>query len=265
MVKGRIGNSLLALVVATVSTACSDKQVVALSVHEMRTPRLDVPNYETRGTYVLVSGAQSSLKAVNAALRGAVLADQRTYARMARREEAETGSGVASYAYSGTYETAPKRTLVSASSEVVSVLIPTLRLYPGGNDGATWIAATVRVPSGAQVELSDLFANRARGLAALARAVRSKVVSGNACVRQSITAEREVGLAYDIHGFDPIPANYRHFALTPQGLAVGFPLGQVGAPSCGRVEASVPYSIIRPQLSALGRRLINAVRRPRGF
>jgi hypothetical protein len=260
----------LALAALALASACRSQHAVrndvrALSIRKVPTPALGVPNYQTSGTYIQVSGDGQRFRAVNAALRAAVLADQRGYARMARREEAETGSNAANYPYPGTYKTAPNRRLVSASSEVVSALIPTLRLYPGGNDGATWIAATIRVPSGARVRLGDLFANPSKGLAALARSVRSKLVSENACVRQSIGAEREIGLAYDLRGFDPKPGHYRYFALTPQGLAIGFPLGQVGAPTCNRVETTVPYSVIRPQLSALGRRLADAVRRPRHF
>jgi hypothetical protein len=52
--------------------------------------------------------------------------------------------------------------------------------------------------------------------------------------------------------------NYREFALTPTGLAVG--VNETGA--CGRMEATVPYRMVRPYLSTLGETLVAGVRRP---
>jgi hypothetical protein len=50
------------------------------------TPPLRVPGYDTSGTYPQVKGRNVDLRAVNAALRAAVLADQRAYTPYARRE-----------------------------------------------------------------------------------------------------------------------------------------------------------------------------------
>ena len=191
-----------------------------------------------------------NLKPVNAELRRAVLADEHRFAQGVPRVDPRTAPGV--------YETSPRRSLITASTVVVSALIPTLTLYPAGNDGAWWLSTTVRVADGRRVEIADLFARPTRGLSALAVAARSELTAANACVRGSI-ADRRTGLA---NGFLPTTHNYRYFALTTKGLAVGFPLGQVGFPICGRAEVTVPYSVVRPYLGPLGRELIQGVRRP---
>lgn len=60
--------------------------------------------------------------------------------------------------------------------------------------------------------------------------------------------------------YAPRAHNYRYFALTIRGLAVGF----WQAPACDRLQATVRYSHVRPYLSKLGERLVAGVRRPRG-
>ncbi len=233
----------------------------ALTVWEAATPRLKVRRYDTSGTYPQVRGSRVDLIAVNSALRRAVLRAQQRYAREARRELAEVPSPKE---YRGVYQTWPKARLMSASTVVVSALVPVLELYPGGDDGGTWLSVTVRVPSGAPVGLRDLFAKPSQGLSVLAKAVKKEVMSSNACVRQSfrnaLVPANRADMAY---GFDPTASNYRYFALTASGLAIGFPLGQVGAPPCNRVETTAPYDVVRPYLSRLGEELVAGVRRPR--
>jgi hypothetical protein len=219
-----------------------------------------LPNYRTSGTYPQVSGGKVRLEAVNAALRDAVLRAQRRYAAFVRREYMPSmpelfGPG---YRYSGTYRTSPRLSLISASTVVVSALIPVLEVLPGGTGGATWLSVTVRVPSGAPVGIRGLFSQPARGLRALAAAVRRKVLATNSCIRAS---NRGPGRAINARGFAPTPRNYRYFSLTAKGFAVGFPIDQVGGSSCGRVQTTVPYAVVRPYLSALGRRLVAGVRR----
>ena len=159
----------------------------------------------------------------------------------------------------GTYKTFVIRSLTSASSEVVSALVATLELYPCGNDGSGWLAITVRVPSGTRVEIASLFTG-APGLRALASSARTELIRQNRCVRGGMSDR--FGRKDFASGFGPTATNYRNFALLPSGLAVGFPLGQVSFPPCGRVEVTVPYAAVRPYLSSLGRHLIDAVRAP---
>ena len=136
------------------------------------------------------------------------------------------------YPYKGTFKTSHAE-LTSASTVVVSTLVPVLALLPGGTDGSTWFAATIKVPSGSPVSTSQLFAQPSEGLKALSRAVRQKVLARNRCVRKSVMDP--VAGDLNARGFRPVAQNYRYFALVPQGLAIGFPLGQVAGSSCGRV------------------------------
>jgi hypothetical protein len=57
--------------------------------------------------------------------------------------------------------------------------------------------------------------------------------------------------------YTPKVKNYRDFALTPGGLALGS--SQVGA--CYRLVTTVPYHVLRPYLSQLGAKLIAGIRR----
>ena len=240
----------------------SAASVSPLAVSESPTPPVRLPNYRTSGTYPRVSGGQVRLEAVNAALRDAVLRAQRAYAAFVRREYMRSQPKLfrPGYRYSGTYRTSPRRNLISASTVVVSALVPLLEVLPGGTGGETWLSVTVRVPSGAPVGIRGLFSQPARGLRALAAAVRRKVLATNSCIRAS---NRGPGRAINARGFAPTARNYRYFALTATGFAVGFAIDQVGGSSCGRAEATVPYSVVRPYLNSLGRRLVAGVRRPR--
>jgi len=221
-------------------------------------PPVKLPNYRTSGTYPQVSSDKVDVTAVNAALRGAVLTAQRQYEQYVRRRWIPEIPDVfrPAYRYTGEYTAQPKLGLISASTVVVSALIPLRRRLPGGTGGETWLSTTVHVPSGSRVGLRDLFAEPSRGLRALAMVARRNLLSTNSCIGAS--ARNPVYA----RGFAPTVANYDHYALTTTGLVVGFWQEQVGAPTCGSVIARVPYSALRPHFSALGKRLIAGVRRP---
>ena len=247
-------------------SSAASRNVSALLVVASRIPPLPAPNYRTSGTFPQVASARINVKGVNAGLRRALVAAQRDYVSQAVREAQSRMPELfeRGYRYTGIYQTSIDRRLLSASTVVVSALIPTLRLLPGGNDGSTWMSVTVQVPSGSKVGLLDLFTERARGFRALAAAVRRKVVTTNSCIGPSITSRIVPSVGrLNAQGFAPKLRNYRYFALTARGLAVGLPNGQVGGPSCGRVLAIVPYGVLRPYLSPLGRKLILGVRRPK--
>jgi hypothetical protein len=223
----------------------SGRSVIAspLTVIEALTPRFRVPRYDTSGTYPQVRGSDLDLRKVNAALREAVLADQREYAPRARKA-ARLGNP-----YRGVYQTSVDRRLLAASTVVVSALMPATELYPGGSLGKGWLAVTVRVPSGALVRITDLFVDPSRGVRVVANAWKARMRRTPLwpCV------------AKDLSRYRPPARNYRYFALTPDGLAVGFWQEE----ACNRLQATVRYSILRPYLSPLGTRLIAGVRRPR--
>lgn len=225
--------------------SASAPSVSALAVVEIRTPTLQVPRYDTSGTYPQVTGGSLDLQSVNAALRAAVVSDQSRYARYARREKPRTAPSER-----GVYRTTVDRRYLSASTVVVSALLPLTReLFPGQHEGDGWLAMTVGVPSGGRVAISDLFANPGRGLRVLAEAWKAEIrhTGGRSCLRIYPGQYRATS------------ANYRNFALTPGGLAVGS--WEIAA--CYRLVATVPYRLLLPYLSKLGSRLVAGVRAPR--
>ena len=219
--------------------------VSTLAVVEARTPRLTVPRYDTSGTYPQVRGGGLDLRAVNRALRAAVLADQRAYAAYAHKEKPRVA-----YRERGVYKTAVDRRYVSASTVVVSALIPlTTEVFPGQHNGDGWLGMTARVPSGKRLTITELFANPDQGIKVLATAWKARIrqSGGGRCLRIYPEAYR------------PTIRNYRAFALAPRGIAVGS--WEVAA--CYRLVATVPYRILQPYLSELGSTLVAGVRRPR--
>jgi hypothetical protein len=250
---------VLALGVGLVGLAASQPNASVLRVSQVPTPAVGLPYYRTTGSYPRVSRRGLDLRAVNAGLRRSVVDAERAYARRARTSQFGhpprwKGCG------GGIYDTSEQPRFVTASTMVVSALIPVLSLYPCGNDGAVWMSVTVRVPSGSRVTITDLFVKPSVGLRALAAAARTRLEAEYRCVRDAVhdpTAGRSFG-----RGFDPTPANYKEFALRTGGITIGFPLGQVAFPPCYRQNVTVPYRVVRPYLSALGRVLIAGVRRP---
>lgn len=230
--------------------AASD--VLPLRVERLPTPPFNVPHYRTQGAYPRISSAQGNVGAVNRALRETLLAEEKRYGRVARSAEAHLSKHVL-ITYPGAFKTEVANGLVSASTAVVSVLIPAVERLPGGNDGSVWLSVTVRTTVGETIALRRLFSNGARGLRALADVGRRQVLASNRCI------------AHDpvLAGFSPTWQHYRNFALTPSGLAVGFANAQLAAPLCGRVSTIVPYRLLAPYLSGLGRQLIAGVRKPR--
>jgi hypothetical protein len=229
-------------------------QAIGLRVTQAPTPKLAVPNYETRGTYPQVADGHTPLAKVNAALTNVVRSEQRRYARVVR----ENQKNFPPLDDQGLFATNPRSGVTSASSVVVSTLIALTRRFPSGTGGQVWLSATIRVPSGRSISVGDLFADRSRGLRALAAAVRRQVVASNSCIRQSIDELPEYA-----SGFVPTTSNYQHFALTARGLVMGLEGAQVGVVACNRVRTTVPYATLRAELSPLAMKLIAGLRQPR--
>lgn len=231
----------LALMAAAAVAALGRSTVRSLEVVSAATPCLRVEGYVTSGAYPIVGGGTRRAARTNIALRRAVVTDQRRYAPAARRHMAANAAGI--------YETTIDQGLTSASTAVVSALIPALELYPGGDGGQTWISTTIDVRTGRQVSLRELLANPPLALRLLARDWKSRL--GSPALRAYV--------AEDPDGYTPTFGHFRHFALTPAGLAFGFPQ----EPGGRRFAAVLPYRLVRPYLSPLGRRLVAGVRRPR--
>ena len=218
--------------------------VVRLTLRNVATPRLPVPRYDTSGSIPQVTDQRTDLKVVNTALRDAVLRDQRAYTPRAR-----SSAKIAGRSCRGIYNVEVERRLVSASSVVVSALLPARKLYPCGNDGNGWVSLTIRVPSGKPVSLADLFRDaRGEGLFRL----------GVGWFRVITRDWRIQCVVKDLAAYRPTLRNYRYFALTPRGLVLGF----WQEPACNRIEGIVPYARLRPYLSQLGKQLVAGVRRP---
>jgi hypothetical protein len=230
-----------ALPIATAIPGVARSAVHGLAVVSAATPCFPVQGYVTSGVYPAVRGRSWRVVRTNIMLRRAVIADQQRYAPSARRETVPNVAGI--------YETAIDPELLSASTAVVSALIPARELYPGGNDGQTWISATIDVRTGRLVALRELLANPQLALMRLVRDWKARLRG----------SERWPGVAAHPADYTPTLAHYRHFALTPRGLSFGFPQEPAGS----RLAVVLPYRLVHPYLSPFGRRLVAGVRRPR--
>lgn len=221
-------------------------QVVAVPI-----PRFRVRGYESSGTYPQVNGG-AHLGAVNAALRAAVVADQRAYALEARSARAyldRNHPNPRDPYRRGFYRMAVERPFVSASTVVVSALLPAKHEAFGGQPGGDdWFSTTVLVPSGRRVEITDLFRDRSRGLQAFGRAWKAQL------------RRQGLGACLDGYGrvYEGTVGTHPQFALTPNGLAVG--IDEEAA--CYALGVTIPYRALRRHMSKLGMKLIAGVRRP---
>ena len=231
--------------------------VRGLEVRLSPTRQLPVPYYRTRGQYLQIALQQANLRQVNKALAGVIAGEQVRYARLALIQERRTSPKILRR-YPGIFQTLTPR-LVSASTVVVSELIPILELFPGGNDGAGWLSVTLQVPSAAVVSIGALFSSAPAGLQAVALGVRSRL-NKIQCFRSGFT-DPIASTGFN-RALEPRAQNFRYFALTSTGLAVGFPNGQVAEPACGRVAVVIPYHSLRLYLSPMGSRLVAGVRQP---
>ena len=238
----------------------------ALVVEEVALPPLGVPHYWSSGTYLRVSSPNISLRVVNRVFRSSALADEKDYAALALREERSLGRTLP--VELGRYAVTPEKGLVSASSVVVSALIPGEEAYPAGVVDEVWQSQTVETASGrAVVDLQQLFSNPKRALSVVAEHVYLDVVTGKSgtdlCVQEAEGHEATGGPPPG--AFAPTAADYRYFALTPAGVAIGIPQGAVASDACGRVEVTIPYLILHPYFNSLGRSLVAGVRPPVTF
>jgi hypothetical protein len=222
-----------------------------------------VLKYQTLGALSQVSKPGVDLGAVNEALKKTITDDQRRYARDVLKFWRELPDKLP---IGGIYEvyvpgpnpsnTGLERNLISASTTVVSAIIPICARVSGQNGSCqSFISVTVQVPSGKLVTVGDLFAKQRHGLRALAAAFRKRAAAKGGCLRSSLGINRE--------WFDPTEKNYRQFALTKRGLAIGWPGFVVDLGACNTATATVPYSVLRPYLSDLGKKLVAGVRQPR--
>jgi hypothetical protein len=235
----------LTVVGVAASVTVAARVVAPLRVTAARTPPVAVNRIQTVGVYPHVAGVRYDLRATNASLDAILRADQRRFAKTARREQRGLPTRDR-----GLYRTAIDGRYLSASSVVVSALLPvTGEVFPGQPGGDGWLGMTVRVSSGKAVRLSAIFAEPSRGLNALAAAWRAQIRATDAAPCLRLYARI----------YSATVPNYRAFALTRHGIAVGTP--EAGA--CNRLVATVPYAEIVQYFNPLGRTLVAGVRAPR--
>lgn len=211
-----------------------------LGVVSAATPRFPFAHFLTRGAFPQVRDGRLALGAVNLALRKAIVADQRAFEPYARRHSKRVAGRRPPSGYAGYYETELDRPIVSASTVVVSALIPRTRAaLPPQSQAFGWLGITIRVPSGTRVALPELFARRAPAMRVLEARIRS-----------------DNGLPPSVRRHPAAVLADGKFALLPSGLAVG--VEQDAWP----LYVLVPYSALRPYLSRLGLRLVAGTRWP---
>src|SRR5262249_54452273 len=149
---------------ARISRLASNRLAVRLRRWATRTRRFVIGLYDASGAYPHVKGDGVELAAVNAGRRRGVVSGQRGNLRA----QGDPRPGPVGALCGGIYEMWVDPRLVSASTSVVSALLPAFELKPCGNDAQGWVSMTLRVPSGVSVRLSELFASRAQGLRVLA-------------------------------------------------------------------------------------------------
>jgi hypothetical protein len=204
--------------------------------------------YQTQGGYPQVYGA-GGLSAVNAALAQVFSSveeqTRQSLAGLAQEEDSSQADGP------GLYATNPQQGVLYADHTVVSVLVPFDALPPGGTSGESWISATVLVPSGRAVQISDLFTHESAAMAALRTLLAKGLVDSSTCLVQSL-GQIDANESSLLSELQPTPATFVHFAVTPYGLTVGFPQGMVTDDACGNTSATVTWSQLQTMLSPLG-------------
>jgi hypothetical protein len=268
-----LGTAILAGSAATSSASTDSGRALpksiatALQVIQVPAPPLPVPEYRyrTTGTYPQVVGAPS---AVNEGLTRAMLAHERdyvvdgiyrTYGRHYKGFEMSPSPGIFRANWSSFWS---RTEFTSASTGVVSVMIPMLELYPGGNDGDVWMGATVRVPSGSPVYLRDILGRPKQAIPAIGDLARARLSHTDKGVHYRLTSKMD--REFVVRSFAPRAKHAVRWALTPTGLALGYPVGAVSTVPSGWVETTIPYWRLSPYLTKPGRKLIADVRWPLG-
>jgi hypothetical protein len=247
-----IGLSVAAALLGLSGTGASRYSSLRTYVKATSVLEPDCRNATTR-TYPQVARSGIDLRRVNTALRRAVVQAAFQPDRQWCLEHPLPTT---------IFLTMPDQRLMSASTEVVSALIPTLDIPPTGNNGAGWLDVTVLVPSGRVVRYQDLFAPGGEPPQGVARVIRREAIRENACVRGMLKYQSDPTTKLFASAF---AAGYSHeFALTPRGLVIGFSDREATGPACGQIAITVPYRLLNRYMSGLGERLVLGVRPPAG-
>lgn len=223
-------------------------RLIALSHYLVPDPPFG-QGFTTNGNYVQVSGI-SSLDAVNAILKNLIVQDQQKdqttnpdYMTQCRNKTADC------WYTSGSTE---GQLFISASSSVVSVLIPTSVSY-GGVSNESWVSATLSTQNAQPITYGSLFSDTSQALAAISDAARAELIATNSCVAADPNALNQ--------GLDPTnPDNFKHYAISPSGLTIGFDRYQLGIGACGGPSVTIPWTQLQSYLSLDGKQTISLLR-----
>ncbi|GAB4054929.1 RsiV family protein [Catellatospora paridis] len=200
--------------------------------------------YDSGGSYLQFSGP-AELVDVNAALRDLVLDDL-------RRHQRDFPPPKTVPEYPGSYQVGGARADVVANTDLVSVLIPVSHGLPGGNPHSGFLARTVLVPSAERVMIEDLLEDPAAAFAALERLAKERL-RADVCVGT-------IGEAVD--GDWDTAEKYGRFALTPEGLVIGFEKYEVAQGACGGVRIVIAWDGLQSMLTARAREWIRELGAP---
>jgi hypothetical protein len=205
--------------------------------------------FTTDGDYVQVSGI-NGLEAVNAVLKKLIVQDQQNdqttnpdYMTQCRNKTADcwysSGSAIS-------------QLFISTSSSVVSVLIPTNVNY-GGVNNESWVSATLSTQNAQPITYADLFSDTSQALIAISDAAQAELLATNSCVAEDTNALSQ--------GLDPTnPDNFKHYAISPSGLTIGFDRYQLGIGACGGPSVTIPWSQLHSYLSLGGGQIVSLLR-----
>lgn len=200
-----------------------------------------------------VSGGGLNLALVNNALRSAALDAENAYKTFAEHFKSEV-----SYGYTGPREfnlDFTPSTMVATTS-LVSAMYPSAACAPGGNDCAGWVATTMTVPSAEPITLADLFGGS--WLEVVSAQTKLQVARQQYCQPDSTGDLGSVAQNQYNQGVAPMSQNYKYFALSHDGVAIGLQQGQIGIEACGTKAITLPWPSVQTQLTASGRQLEQA-------
>jgi hypothetical protein len=131
---------------------------------------------------------------------------------------------------------------VAISSRIASTLV-SVSASPAGTSWSLWISSNVLVPSGRPVNLMKTLFTRP--------AVVESVLD-----RESNQAFRNFSSSFRMTPPFQVSPPFPSLALTRDGMLIGFTGGDFGGTPGTRLEVLVPYSLLTPYLSGLGKAIV---------
>jgi len=205
--------------------------------------------FTTDGNYIQVSG-MDGLGAVNAILKNLIVQDQQNDQTTNQDYMTQCRNKTTDCWYSSGSRVG--QLFLSASSSVVSVLIPTDVSY-GGVSNESWVSATLSTQTAQPITFADLFSDSSQALVAISDAAQAELLATNQCVAEDPNTLSQ--------GLDPTnPDNFKHFAISPSGLSIGFDRYQLGIGACGGPSVTIPWSQLQSYLSSNGNQTVSLLR-----